>query len=416
MQYLPPQDVRMGMAGSSACGAEGTGVPHKSDGVHLVGHRKPIVKGSRSGRAELSVAGYMNQRIRQIAYLAFVARLLSVVLLSVIGGACDETEEVSRLAPPPSECPTFDPIHNCGNVCRGYPPLDDLGTDFWRGRQGGLYPGGQNVRPAAHDAAGLALASQIQPLDVNGVPDSVLGKIVLISMGMSNAAMEFERFVPLFEALTARNPSVALVNCAQGGWEINHFLDSLTSVPYWNNVDSLLAEQGLSYEQVQVIWFKQAELGPAIVAPDTSFVGYVAYLKEKFKQTMHILSDRFPNAKICYASSRIYSGYSTDNGNPEPFAYYVGWVVKDLIEDQINGDPDLAFEGAGKNSPWLSWGPYLWADGLKPRSDGLVWVCPNDYLPDGRHPSDPTGRMKVARLLLDFLLSEETALPWIVAN
>jgi len=349
--------------------------------------------------------------------MKFIVRLLYVVPFVFLGIACNETEEAGRVGPPPpSECPTFDPIYNCGNVCRGYPPLNDLGSDLWGGRQGGLYPGGQNVRPAAHNTAGLALASQIQPLDVSGAPDAVNGKIVLISMGMSNTAMEFGKFVPIFEALPTRNPQVALVNCAQGGWEINHFLDSSISDSYWNNVDVFFAEQGLSYQQVQVIWFKQAELGPEVIAPDTSFIGYVAYLKEKFKQTMNILSERFPNAKICYSSSRIYGGYGTDNGNPEPFAYYTGWAVKDLIEEQINGDPGLIYEGAGRNSPWLSWGPYLWADGLNPRSDGLIWVCPDDYLPDGRHPSDPVGRTKVATMLRDFLLSDETALPWLVVN
>jgi hypothetical protein len=238
----------------------------------------------------------------------------------------------------------------------------------------------------------------------------------MISMGMSNTAMEFGQFIKEYGSLPQMNPQVVLVNCAQGGWEVNHFLDSTISAPYWTGVDNLLAEQGVTYSQVQVIWYKQAELGPEVVAPDTSFIGYVAYLKEKFKQSMNILAERFPNAKICYASSRIYGGYSADNGNPEPFAYYTGWVVKDLIEDQINGDTGLIYDGLGRNSPWLSWGPYLWADGLKPRSDATIWICPDDYLPDGRHPSDPIGRSKVSRMLLDFLLTDETALPWLIEN
>ena len=337
-----------------------------------------------------------------------------VTVYVFINLSCNGTDNPEGMSPlPPSECPTIDPVNNCGNVCRGYPPLTDLGVGTWRGRQGGLYPAGSNVRPASHNAAGLEMASQVQPLDAFGNPDPVNGKIVMISMGMSNTSMEFGQFIKEYSSLPQMNPQVVLVNCAQGGWEVNHFLDSTISAGYWENVDNLLASQGLSYAQVQVMWYKQAELGPAILAPDTSFTGYVDYFKEKMKLSMNILAERFPNLKICFASCRIYGGDGTDNGNPEPFAYYVGWAVKDLIEDQINGDPGLIYEGTGRNSPWLSWGPYLWADGLNPRLDGLIWVCPDDFLPDGRHPSDPTGRSKVARMLIDFLLSDETAIPWL---
>ena len=56
-------------------------------------------------------------------------------------------------------------------------PLTDLGTDQYQGFTGGLYPDGKNERPALHEAAGLALAKQVQPLDVDGMPNKQ-GKIV----------------------------------------------------------------------------------------------------------------------------------------------------------------------------------------------------------------------------------------------
>ena len=61
-------------------------------------------------------------------------------------------------------------------------------------------------------------------------------------------------------------------------------------------------------------------------------------------------------------------------------------------------------------APWLVWGPYLWADGLKPRADGLIWKR-EDLGPDGTHPS-LKGREKVAALLFDFLKHEPTAKSW----
>src|SRR5437762_2458609 len=40
---------------------------------------------------------------------------------------------------------------NCAGTSRGRIPLTDLGTGLYQGFEGGLYPGGVNVRPSAHD-------------------------------------------------------------------------------------------------------------------------------------------------------------------------------------------------------------------------------------------------------------------------
>src|SRR5882724_5239204 len=67
----------------------------------------------------------------------------------------------------------------------GMVALTDLGKGTYKGEQGGLYPGGVNTIPAAHLKAGLELARRIAPLDAEG-RESASGKIVLISVGMSN--------------------------------------------------------------------------------------------------------------------------------------------------------------------------------------------------------------------------------------
>ena len=61
-------------------------------------------------------------------------------------------------------------------------PLTELGKRTYHGFPGGLYPGDKNERPPEHEAAGLALARQVQPLDAEGRP-SPEGKIVLLSVG-----------------------------------------------------------------------------------------------------------------------------------------------------------------------------------------------------------------------------------------
>ena len=65
---------------------------------------------------------------------------------------------------------------------------------------------------------------------------------------------------------------------------------------------------------------------------------------------------------------------------------------------------------ASGTTPWVSWGPYLWANGAAPRSDGLAWPR-SDFEPDGLHPST-AGETKVGGSLLTFFLTVPTARCW----
>src|SRR5262245_61473243 len=119
-----------------------------------------------------------------------------------------------------------------------------------------------------------------------------------------------------------------------------------------------------------------------------------------------------PNVKLVYLSSRTYGGYAKTRLNPEPYAYESGFSVKWLIEQQIKGDAALNYDPAvgPVKAPWLSWGPYLWANGATRRADGFYYE-PADFASDGTHPS-PAGQVRVARLLLGFLRTDTTTRPW----
>lgn len=283
-------------------------------------------------------------------------------------------------------------------------PLTDFGSRLYRGQQGGLYPNGSNQRPSAHNAAGAALAQSIKPLDNAGAVNETSGKIVWMSVGMSNTTQETQAFLSLMQSYPDKNPKLVLVDGAEGGQDINAILSPTAS--YWTTVANRLSTAALTASQVQVVWYKEAEAQPA----DTAFATYPNALKEKYRSVMQLLKAKFPNLKLVYLSSRIYAGYATSKLNPEPFAWYTGWTVKRLIEDQINGDASLSFTGSNPMAAWLSWGPYMWADGTSPRSDGLTWV-PSDYQSDGTHPGT-TGRQKVAQMLLQFFSTDETTKPW----
>jgi len=297
---------------------------------------------------------------------------------------------------------------DCNDTTVGFIPLHDLADGTYQGFQGGLYPGGQLVRPAQHDADGLAQSARVIPRDAFGNPDPG-GAIVLLSIGLSNTTQEFQEFLSLVQEDETLNPRLVIVDGAQGG-QAAEDIQSL-SAPYWSHVDEQLAEAGVTIDQVQVIWLKTANRAPSDPFPTSALT-----LRGHMTVIVRNIQTRFPFARLAYISSRIYAGYATTNLNPEPYAYESGFAVKWLIQDQIEGNPALNFDPSFgiPRAPWLAWGPYLWADGTTARSDLLTWEC-DEFAPDGTHP-EASARLKVAHMLDDFFRTDGTAKTWYLAD
>lgn len=287
-------------------------------------------------------------------------------------------------------------------------PLTELGSGIYKGFEGGLYSGGSNIRPAGHNEAGKALAVSIAPLSSNGMKDPKNGSIVLLSIGMSNTTQEFSTFISLTGQTLYKsqlNPRLTLIDGAQGGQDAKIVADTTTQ--FWKTVDARITAAGKTRAQVQCIWLKEA-----MIKPTDAFPIHAEKLEGYLQTICHILHDRFPNLKMVFLSSRIYAGYATTNLNPEPYAYESGFSVKWLIQKQIIGDPAMAYDGKGVVSPYIAWGPYLWADSTNPRKDdGLFWTI-NDFVTGDRtHPSD-SGRAKVARQLFHFFSTDSLTMSW----
>ncbi len=190
----------------------------------------------------------------------------------------------------------------------GLVPLTDMGAKEYKGFKGGLYPDGKNSRPAAHEAAGLALAKQIQPLDKDGKPKSD-GKIVLLGIGFSNTVQGFGGFMQVARDDKDINPKVVLVNGAMGGMAafMVHKPDEGRGKLYWSSVDEKLKSAEVTRQQVQVVWIK--ETNPA-GNQDGGFPKYAQDLQAQMGDIMGILHDRFPNLKLVYLSSRTYGGWA----------------------------------------------------------------------------------------------------------
>jgi hypothetical protein len=291
----------------------------------------------------------------------------------------------ARQQPPPAKPPI------------GLKPLCDMtAADRYKDQDGGLYGGGKNEPPEKHLQAAIEQAKLIRPLDAEGKPAQD-GKIVLISVGMSNTTMEFSQFISLANADSQKSPKVVIVDGAQGGQTANIWANPGDRDP-WKVLADRIEHAGVTVAQVQVAWVKQALPAPEYLG---DFPKHAEILKGHMAGLLKQLKQRFPNVRIVYLSSRIYGGYATTHLNPEPYAYESAFMVRWLIQDQIKNE----------QPPILLWGPYLWADGEKGRKiDALVWKA-EDLVSDGTHPSE-SGRRKVAELLLRFMKTDPTAELW----
>lgn len=293
---------------------------------------------------------------------------------------------------------------NCLNDSTGFIPLIDLGSNSFLRYTGGLYGNGNNNPPSGHLEAALNKISSIQTLDTSGVQDPN-GKIGFVSIGMSNTNQEFDTFIQSARSLSYINPALVIANGAQGGMDIERKLD--VDNVYWNNLGQIVRSAGISLKQVQVVWLKTAKRLP------TNDTAHIEELHEKLIQLVKKAQLYMPNLKAIYLSSRIYGGYNLPNlGNPEPYAYYNGFSVQQLILSQITGREQRLFYNS---TPVLLWGPYIWADGKNLNSDSLNWLCPVDFVSDGVHPS-LIGRQKVTKRLIRFFSTDTTTKQWFLRS
>jgi len=325
---------------------------------------------------------------------------------------------------------------------------------------GGLYENCSDTVPADHDADGQNIVTQIQPLDTNGNPSST-GKVVFISIGMSNAQNEFAGFLSnAIKNSAVNHTTLALSNGAASNQDACFWFPAVgapsclaTAGNNYDRIATSLATRGLSPNQIQAVWLKEAngrthsyERGclptGTLCVPlcDPTVAGCVnsvdstdaVNLEWELGNVLRAAKQRWPNLKMVFLTSRMYAGYAPAGaGSPEPYAYETGFAVQWLIEAQVlqirTGviDPvagDLNYNNG--TAPWIAWGPYFWADGPNPRSDGLVWcdgsLSPNppcngevDFQSDGEHPKNVT---KQVGLMLNFFLNSAYTKPWFSAT
>lgn len=304
--------------------------------------------------------------------------------------------------------------------------IDVLGSDTYHGFVGGLYPEGSNTMPEDHRAEALRRLALIRPRDTGGAP-SPAGRVVLLSIGYSNATQEFCAVDTYTEctpwsfmgqagaASDVNHESLTVLNGARGA-QTSVAWDAPDDANYDRISTQGLARRGLSEAQVQVVWIKVATSRPASSLPAADADAYT--LLADWGEILRTLHIRYPNLQLVFASTRTYGGFATGALNPEPFAFETGFAVKWAIEAQIlqhrSGSPPATPAGDLRYdiTPWLGWGPYIWALG---QPDPLGAWTRADFEQDGVHPSE-SGEQKVADMLMAFFRSSELTQCWFLAG
>ena len=321
------------------------------------------------------------------------------------------TADLSLQTMPPTGAACNDISWDVAGTSTPIIPITDLGTGTYFGAEGGLYGGGTNIPPSKHDADGIAIAQGIQPLDSTGNPDPS-GQYAIVAIGISTLMKEMNSFVPMAAADPALNSHLVIVNGSQEMAAASDFAD--LDSQYWGSIlNYFVPNAGVTTQQVVAVLFEDID-----ASPTGKFPSDMTQLQSQLETIAQNVLTVFPNAKLMYYQSRIYSGYSGtfDLQDPEPYAYEYGFAIQGAILDQISGAPSLNYKASNGpvKAPWMSWGAYTWANGMIARSDGLTYSC-QDLLPDGRHPS-LIGAPKVAAQMMNFFKTADTTTQWFLAE
>jgi hypothetical protein len=349
-------------------------------------------------------------------------RRQTLAVLTIVGA-------LTACAPPPPPPPPPKPVVIGPPTDTVRIPLTDLLAKTYYSIFGGIYPEGINQPPADHDSAARVRRNSIKPLDVNG-DESPFGKYVLVAIGGSNTTQVWcsVRSSPpcgawTFMGKAASDPSVnhytmVIVNGAADSLDAPAWISA--AAPAYERIKiARLAPLGLSENQVQAAWIDLSDPKPTASLPADSADAYA--LLANLGQVMRAVRVRYPNLRLVFVSSRLYGGYATEDLSGEPNGYETGFSVKWLIDSQIrevrgqqNNPRAGTLDYTRKSSPLILWGPYMWANGLVPRSDGVVWDR-GDFEQDGIHPSQ-SGEAKAAGLLLDFFKTSPYTRCWFLVN
>lgn len=329
-------------------------------------------------------------RNNRTTFHAFEENLMNLVVSSLLLGAIALSTSAGEGSnkPDPAAATGLDALK----------PLTEPGFYEKDGRkyERGLYPGGKNEMPEPHRKAGEKIARTIVPLSRDGLSDKD-GEIVVVAMGHSNPRAYFKFMSDMIvnkSTAVPINPKLRLQSkCSDGkmcnNWAAKH------SFPDVKNIQVIFLLT--SYPQANVPATEKNSPGYLAL----SFEQRMARMKADLVAILQGMVKNNPHLKMAWLGCDVWRG----NTGLEPVVYEEGFVFKRLIEDQIKGDPELAFDGPNKKAPWLAWGGYPWENN----------PARARFVADGVHPTD-LGKTFVVGRWLDVLTKDSAATPWFLAE
>ena len=259
-------------------------------------------------------------------------------------------------------------------------PLPELGNDTYLGKQGGLYPNGQNTPPTQY------VTNEIEPAFDTLENDS---HIVVLCLGMSNLTHTCDALINKMDIDTAVNPSIKMINAGQPGRAQQAWDGDISATDgVWVNANKRLTQEGETPASVDVVIYFNAWAIPT----ENDFSVYQQTMHNSLTITMANIASLYQNTQLIYVTSREYAGHATVDLNPDPWAYWDGFAFKQLVEDRINGT---------QSGPPLLWTAYQYDQS---------WPA-SYYNADGTHLSE-AGLNVASQSWLDFFKTES----WFVAN
>ena len=274
-------------------------------------------------------------------------------------------------------------VNSSGALCNGSNGCNAVSF------QGGLYPSGLNIAPAAHDADGRTLAADIHSAQTSTSP------AVLLCVGFSNLKSECGQMISDYKKNTETNQtSLKVLNAGQSGAEVCDWTLA-TGIPtctipggakafnaYDTAKQSTLVPAKVTESQVTVLLAKMADqfaeqsstysntlpctgngtpsgtyflYGKSATPQPCTTQAEAYYFESQLGKMVRAAKQRYSNLKQIFFYSRIYGGYATaalpslPGGNcgkvqcaavPERYSYEEGFGVKWLIAAQITQCPN----------------------------------------------------------------------------
>ena len=244
----------------------------------------------------------------------------------------------------------------------GNKPINNPTLFSYYGHQSGLFSWGNALIANTYKINYLSANLAIKSLDAAG-NSAVNGKIGILEIGGSNPAIIFNGLQTNQLNDPGFGSKLTFVNAGMNAMDLSDILKPTTD--YWNNVQTLLTQNGLTTKQVEVIFCIEDNLKNT----DITFTRATS-LQTDYVALLSLVRTKYPNCKLFLVGDRGYTGYTTDPQHKEPIGYLNGWGVKLFVEQYSDGLLPVY--------PAVDWLDYYWANGETARFDGLTY-SKSDY-------------------------------------